>query len=342
VIKQKFLTVQSSYNKFWRGRELTIADIFGSWERSYEIFSSLLAAIQNFTHGTKYIIKTAPSTKFGVEIFDRVAWAFGSCIAAWPYLRPVLTIDTGFLSGRYAGKLFMACGYDAEQQLLPFAFAVVTDEKSVANWGWFMQWLRKEVVSPGKITVISDQHLSIRAIFEGPDFGWQESAGGAVHIRPTYKKIKVIFKQAARHKKPWRCKEYMKKINHIRPESYKFVRKAGIMQGNLPTEQVSNRRTRNNRNHNNQPAAAEEVSAEEFHYEELIPDQVAALHQERWAQHLDGSPHGGSESLNNVFRITKQHLFYSNGSESLNNVFRIARQLPICAIIENTWHKCVE
>jgi hypothetical protein len=32
----------------------------------------------------------------------------------------------------------------------------------------------------------------------------------------------------------------------------------------------------------------------------------------------------------------------SNGSESLNNVFRIARQLLVCAIIENTWHKCVE
>jgi hypothetical protein len=49
------------------------------------------------------------STKFGVEIFDRVVWAFGPCIAAWPYLRPVLTIDTGFLLDRYASKLFMAC-----------------------------------------------------------------------------------------------------------------------------------------------------------------------------------------------------------------------------------------
>jgi hypothetical protein len=74
-----------------------------------------------------------PSTKFCIEIFDRVAWAFGSCIAAWPYLRPVLTIDAGFLSGWYAGKLFMAYGYDAEQQLLPLAFAVVAGEESVAN-----------------------------------------------------------------------------------------------------------------------------------------------------------------------------------------------------------------
>jgi hypothetical protein len=47
---------------------------------------SLLAAIQNSTYGTKYIIETVPSTKFGVKIFDRVAWAFGPCIAAWPYL----------------------------------------------------------------------------------------------------------------------------------------------------------------------------------------------------------------------------------------------------------------
>jgi hypothetical protein len=40
--------------------------------------------------------------------------------------------------------------------------------------------------------------------------------------------------------------------------------------------------------------------------------------------------------LNRLGRMT------SNGSESLNNVFRIARQLPLYAIVENTWHKCVE
>jgi hypothetical protein len=51
----------------------------------------------------------------------------------------------------------MACGYDAEQKLLSLAFNVVADEESVANWGWFIQWLRKEVVDLGKIIVISDQ-----------------------------------------------------------------------------------------------------------------------------------------------------------------------------------------
>jgi hypothetical protein len=42
----------------------------------------LLAAIQNFTYGTKYIIETVPSTKFGIEIFDRVTWVFTPCITA--------------------------------------------------------------------------------------------------------------------------------------------------------------------------------------------------------------------------------------------------------------------
>jgi hypothetical protein len=82
LVRQKFPTVQPSYNKLWRGRELIIADLFGSWEKSYEILPSLLVAILNSTYDTKYIIETVPSTKFGVEIFDRVAWAFGPCIAA--------------------------------------------------------------------------------------------------------------------------------------------------------------------------------------------------------------------------------------------------------------------
>jgi hypothetical protein len=118
----------------------------------------------------------------------------------------------------------MACDYDAEQQLLSLTFAVVAGEESVTNWVWFMQWVRKEIVSPGKITVISYQHLGIRAVFERPDFGWQKSADEPIHRYNTQhiaqniykdyhmKRIKTIFKQAVRHKKSWRCEKYMKKL----------------------------------------------------------------------------------------------------------------------------------
>ncbi len=46
----------------------------------------------------------------------------------------------------------IACGYDANNQLLPLAFAIVEKEDS-ANWGWFMRWLRSEVIGYGKLSL---------------------------------------------------------------------------------------------------------------------------------------------------------------------------------------------
>jgi hypothetical protein len=67
----------------------------------------------------------------------------------------------------------MTCNYDVEQQLLSLAFVVIAGAKSMANYGWFMRCLRKEVVGPNKITVISDQHLRIiRIVFERSYFKW--------------------------------------------------------------------------------------------------------------------------------------------------------------------------
>jgi hypothetical protein len=77
------------------------------------------------------------------------------------------------------------------------------------------------------------------------------------------KRVKIFFKQAARHKKPWRCEKFLKKNNNIRPASHKYIRKTWIIQKNfsmnaafVPTEQVSDRMTRNSRNRNNQIAAS--------------------------------------------------------------------------------------
>ena len=54
LVKLRFPTVHPSYNKIRRGREFAIADLFGSWEKSYEMLTSLLNAIQETTLGTKF------------------------------------------------------------------------------------------------------------------------------------------------------------------------------------------------------------------------------------------------------------------------------------------------
>jgi hypothetical protein len=75
---------------------------------------------------------TCDTSDDNVKIFKSIAWVYRSCIAAFKYLRSVITIDTGFLSDRYNGRLLMVCGYDAENKLFPLAFEIV-DEENMDN-----------------------------------------------------------------------------------------------------------------------------------------------------------------------------------------------------------------
>jgi hypothetical protein len=58
---------------------------------------------------------------------------YGSCIQARSHLRPIISVDAGFLSDRHACKFFIIYAYDAYQKLLPLIFAVA-DEESTHNW----------------------------------------------------------------------------------------------------------------------------------------------------------------------------------------------------------------
>ena len=102
--------------------------------------------------------------------FNRAAWAFGPCIEAFQHLRPVITVDACFLSGRYKGKMLIATGYDAENQLLPLAFSLV-DTENFEDCAWFMQWLRRNVIRSRFVCVITDRGKGIKKVFRQDDLG---------------------------------------------------------------------------------------------------------------------------------------------------------------------------
>jgi hypothetical protein len=79
--------------------------------------------------GTKYKILTCDTLNDNAKIFKSITWAYELYITAFKHLRPVITIDTGFLSDRHKGRLLMTCGYDAENKLFPLAFRIVNEEK---------------------------------------------------------------------------------------------------------------------------------------------------------------------------------------------------------------------
>ena len=98
------------------------------------------------------------------KYFNRAAWAFGPCIEAFQHLRPVITVDACFLSGRYKGKMLIVIGYDAENQLLPLAFSLV-DTENFEDCAWFMQWLRRNVIRSRFVCVITDRGNGLKKVF---------------------------------------------------------------------------------------------------------------------------------------------------------------------------------
>jgi hypothetical protein len=136
ILRAKFSSVTPSYAKIWRGREEAVTQIFGSLEGSYGILPWLFNVIQSTNPGMKYIILSKPSNKLEYHYFKCVAWAWGPYIEEFQYLRPVISIDVAFLSGRYERRLFMACGYDAENQLIPLVYELVVSRSD---------WTRKDL-----------------------------------------------------------------------------------------------------------------------------------------------------------------------------------------------------
>ncbi|KAJ1698140.1 hypothetical protein LUZ63_006652 [Rhynchospora breviuscula] len=133
-------------------------------------------------------------------MFTAAAWAYGPYIAAVSYLRPVISIDASFLSGRYKGRLLAACGYDPDQRLLPLAFALVRTENEQC-WGWFMNFLRRQVIGEGrKFCVVSDRHWGIMNAFKQSQYGWQEDANPsyAVHRYCMQHVCENVFKASGK------------------------------------------------------------------------------------------------------------------------------------------------
>jgi hypothetical protein len=57
---------------------------------------------------------------------------------AFRHCRPVFSIDGTFLIGKYRGTLLIAISCDANNKLVPLAFALVERENN-DSWGWFLR-----------------------------------------------------------------------------------------------------------------------------------------------------------------------------------------------------------
>jgi hypothetical protein len=82
-------------------------------------------------------------------------------VAGFVHCRPKIIVDATFLIRKYKVTLMVVVGMTAENQLLPFAFALIESENN-ESWSWFLSLIRKEVVgSDRSICMISNRHCGL-------------------------------------------------------------------------------------------------------------------------------------------------------------------------------------
>ncbi|KAJ1695998.1 hypothetical protein LUZ63_012696 [Rhynchospora breviuscula] len=234
---QELYQCRPSYAKAWNAKELAIDHLFGEWKASYAKLAPYLNAIQVANPGTKVEWWSDSTTDPNVRLFRGVAWAFAPAIEGFKSCRPVISVDSTTLCGKYGGRMLIAVAYDAEGQILPLAFAVIKDEED-NSWSWFMRWLR-ELVGPRPLCVISDLQDSILSLFNQPDSGWYTGTGQAFHrycSRYLCESIRAAFKNddlvklvqwVSRQNQSSKFRLGMMRIFHTNQAAYNWLVKVG-------------------------------------------------------------------------------------------------------------------
>ncbi|KAK1408105.1 hypothetical protein QVD17_39738 [Tagetes erecta] len=128
------LNVDVSYNKAWRARKAAIEMVYGSWDSNFEELPRYINALQETNHViVEWLHHPASSSQH--HTFKFVFWAFGPLINTFKHCQPVISIYGTFLKGSYRAKMLIAVCKNANNYVLPVAYAIV-DEETTESWSW--------------------------------------------------------------------------------------------------------------------------------------------------------------------------------------------------------------
>ncbi|KAK4391083.1 hypothetical protein Sango_2171600 [Sesamum angolense] len=133
-----------SYHKAWHALKAAREEVYGTWESSVRKLPKYMAALQKWNPGTVVEWLHLDTDRPRRKMLNYVFWAFRPCIEGFRYCRNLISIDGTHLYTKYKHKLLIAVTLDANQQVLPLAFALV-DEESLESWRWFMDMLAKHL-----------------------------------------------------------------------------------------------------------------------------------------------------------------------------------------------------
>ncbi|GJZ67477.1 hypothetical protein Tco_0630717 [Tanacetum coccineum] len=228
AIKEKFL-INVSLGQLRTAKQRAIYDFKGG----------LIEHYGNLWDYTDQLLKTNPGSTVKLDVddisggktyFRRFYVCFKAMKDGWTKgCRKVIGLDGCFLKGTIKGELLTAMGRDANNQMFPIAWVVVT-VKNKDNWLWFLVSLGDDLnLNRGAtVTIILDRHKCLKEVVRE----WlplAEHRQCARHIYANLKKswpglhFKSLFWRAESATLKHVFNEKMKLLSHLNKRAHKWL-----------------------------------------------------------------------------------------------------------------------
>ncbi|XP_012834091.1 PREDICTED: uncharacterized protein LOC105954952 [Erythranthe guttata] len=222
-----------SYMKAWYTLKRCRENVYGTWESSVQKLPKFMKALQQRNTGTTVEWEHHATNHPSKFIIKYVFWAFKPCIDGFKYCRRVISVDGTHLYTKYKHKMLLAVCLDANQQVLPLAYAIV-DEETASAWKWFFKCIDKHLLSgiSDGICIISDRGTGIlSAIDSMPEFR-PPRITHRFCLRHVCSNVNAKFKSivvkdfcyaAGKQSQVWKLNRYLDKIGEENPNALRYL-----------------------------------------------------------------------------------------------------------------------
>ena len=152
----------ASRNQCQRGRTLALKWLEKEYADQFAHLRGYVREIEKTNPGSSVELATVPNAD-GDDVFDRFYVCFEKLRSSWRgTCRKIIGLDGTFLKVATKGILLTAVGHDGNNQIFPFAWAVVQSENAVA-WLWFIKRLKHDLsLGDGSTYVLLSDSSKVR------------------------------------------------------------------------------------------------------------------------------------------------------------------------------------
>ncbi|MQM02811.1 hypothetical protein Taro_035579, partial [Colocasia esculenta] len=149
----------SSYQWAWWGKEVAVSSLYGDFRTSYHMLNWYSECALQSNPGSVLSLEVDPET----QRFKR----FFICFQVFAYgfevgCRPMLFLDgTHMKQHRVQGVILAASVLNGNNELFTVAYSIA-DSETCDNWVWFLQNLKKALLSDRRIVFLSDRGKGLK------------------------------------------------------------------------------------------------------------------------------------------------------------------------------------